>query len=213
MNIRNFTLLLILGAMMVFTGCNTGNFKKKWPKYPDWGWWKHPAGETKEPTENVPDKSVPSLDRPDLAKTPEPTKPIFPSTPITDPKLLTEYRQSIWPEAKQLRNLDEIPEAQRQEYLAHAIEMLPQWYAPLPVDPPDTNDPDWTTVVIWDFMPEEEFFRAADAYGKIAKQQNLPYPKYITRRELMQFILQLTGRGEQPRQEQPLVPTEPKKGI
>ena len=210
MNIRNFTLLLILGAMMVFTGCNTGNFKKKWPKYPDWGWWKHPAGEEIQET-TEPEKPVPPQERPDLTKTPEPAKPGFPKTPIRDPKLLTEYRQSVWPETKQLRNLDEIPETQRQEYLAHAIEMLPRWYAPLPVDPPDTNDPDWTTVVIWDFMPEQEFSKAADAYRKIAEQQKVSYPKYITRRELMQFILQLTG-GSKPKQEL-FVPMKPKEGI
>jgi hypothetical protein len=213
MNIRNLTLLLILAAVMAFTGCHAENFKKKWPKYPDWGWWKHPAGETDDSTENLPDKTVPSMDRPDLSKSTESSESHYPSTPITDPQLLAEYRQSIWPEAKQLRNLDEIPPEQRQEYVAHTIQMLPQWYAPLQVDPPDTNDPDWTTVVIWDFMPEQEFTRAAEAYENIAKQQSLPFPKYVTRRELMQFILQLTGGDNKPKQEQPLVPIEPKKGI
>jgi len=199
---------------MIFTGCHTDNFKKKWPKYPDWNWWKHPAGQqTEESTETMPEKTVPSLDRPDLVQPAESSEPKYPSTPITDPQLLAEYRQSIWPEAKQLRNLDEIPEEQRREYIAHTIKMLPQWYAPLPVEKPDTSDPDWTTVVIWDFMPEQEFSRAAEAYGKIAKKQNLPFPKYVTRRELMQFILQLTGASNKPKQEQPLVPMEPKKGI
>ena len=213
MNIRNFTLLLILAIMMLSAGCNTDNFKKEWPEYPDWGWWDHPAEKTEDQTEDLADKTVPSLDRPDLSKPVEPVEPRHPSTPITDPQLLEKYRNSIWPETKQLSSLDEIPEEQRQEYIAHTIKMLPQWYAPLPVDPPDTSDPDWTTVVIWDFMPEREFSRAAEAYGRIAKQQNLPFPKYVTRRELMQFILQLTRGDDKPGQEQPVVPVEPKKGI
>ena len=62
-------------------------------------------------------------------------------------------------------------------------------------------------------MPEQEFSKAAEVYGKIAKRQNRQFPKHVTRRELMQFILQLTKESEKPKHEKPLVPMEPKKGI
>lgn len=212
MKIKKITLLLIVAGMTICAGCHTESFREKWPKYPDWNWWNHPAGQqAEEPAETVPEKSVPSQKRPDLSKPAESVKSQYPSIPITDPQLLAEYRQSIWPEAKQLRNLNEIPAEQRREYVAHTIRMLPRWYAPLSVAPPDTHDPDWTTVVIWDFLPEQEFSRAAEAYGKIAGQQNLPFPKHVTRRELMQFILRLTGGADKSSQKQPLVPMKPKK--
>ncbi|MCK5113907.1 MAG: hypothetical protein KAR11_04015 [Phycisphaerae bacterium] len=206
------TLLLILAATMILGGCGTENFQKKWPEYPDWGWWHHPADEKEQPTaEAVPDKTVPSRQRPDLTTPDTVSAPAQPTEPITDPRKLAEYRKTIWPEAHQLRNLDEIPQPQRDEFVDHTKKILPQWYTLMPVDTPNTNDPDWMTTVIWDFMPEQEFDRAADTYRKIAKQQNISFPKYVTRRELMQFILQLTGGDRKSKREEPLVPLDPRK--
>ena len=176
-------IVLLAGAM---TGCQ--NFKKEHPDFPKWGWWKkHPAT---QPT--IPPTSQ-SASQPTTAPAGKPAgQPV--SQPASGPasrstgQAPVDHRQEVWRHVARMRDMDSYPPARQKELIAYAQEHLQAWYKPMKVPPPDMTRPDWLIVMIWDFMPPEDFHRAAVNWKKIADDAGEEFPKNITRRGLMKFV-------------------------
>lgn len=219
--IQSWVLLLCLCGLML-TGC--ADFRKKYPRYPSWGWWDHPAeqasspeepskadepAQTTEPAAPLPTgrADMPLSDAPALAPATRPTN--HPAAPqakdepsdvvaINLPVTGEQHRQRVWQRVVELQNLDSLAPARRKIVLAEARRDLPGWYAPLPVDPPKPDSKDWITTLTWDFMPDEDFVAAKIKWKLIAQQQKMTFPEPCSRRDLMQFIQHVTA--PQPRE-------------
>ncbi|MBN1942978.1 MAG: hypothetical protein JW849_06755 [Phycisphaerae bacterium] len=205
------TSLLCLALLgFALAGCQAHNdFQKKWPEYPKWGWWKHPAKDVPEPAEDA------STEEPLAEEPPSPqtghTLSDSPAEQPQGPTSLEEHRATVWQEVAVLRDVEELPPAQQRKLVASARGKLRKWYRPMMVEPPDPDDPQWITVLVWDFMPEEDFETAAENWRRTARQENLPFPEEITRRELMTFIGNVTsGELQSPATQPASPPTTPK---
>lgn len=189
--------LALLGFVLI--GCQTPNdFQKKWPEYPRWGWWNHPAPDAEEPASPEPAEESPgSSGEGEAAKPADEETPETPASESGATSSLEAHRAAVWEEVAVLRDLDDLPPEQQQKLVESARSRLRQWYRPMDVDPPNPDDPEWITVLVWDFMPEADFQRAAEQWRRTAAEEKWPYPEEITRRELMRFIRKVT-RGELP---------------
>jgi hypothetical protein len=101
---------------------------------------------------------------------------------------MEEHRARVWQGVSILRDLDELPPQQQDKLMEQARGKLREWYRPMHLTPPDPNDPEWITVLIWDFMPEEDFLRAAENWRRVAQKEKRPFPEQVERRELMRFV-------------------------
>lgn len=194
------TALAVMGPI----GC--GNVQETYPDFPEWGWWDRPADSDDS---DVAAQNPPALpakdDKPAATEAPSTaqpaarqarTSPVQDSTPHQPPANdLENHRQAVWQEAAVLRDLDGLSTTQKAKILASAKARLPEWYAPMPVAMPDPAGKHWTTTVVWDFMPEEEFQAAASACRNIARNQNQPFPDPPTRRGVMRFVQTMTSEG------------------
>jgi hypothetical protein len=187
--------LLTILLVMAVVGCQKthdpmADFKKKYPTYPAWGWWEQSAQPTEPPADDEPADPQPPLADSD----PAPATP--PGDLMSD---LERHRSAVWPKVDELRRLTarrdrgEISYADMQASLENARAMLWDWYQPLKVPPPDPNDPEWITVMVWDFMPQEDFLRASDAWASIADSQGASFPNPATRRAVLQFVQRMTA--------------------
>lgn len=147
------------------------------------------------PTDPRPDDAPPTLSdgeiEPSTSAAPLPPPGTEPSGEARPMVSLEDHRSVVWSEARQLRDLDQFPPERKQQVLDHARASLPAWYKPMPMTRPDPEKDDWVTMVIWDFMPDEEFDRAAEGWRKIAGQEGVPYPDIPTRRDLPKLIRQI----------------------
>jgi hypothetical protein len=192
--------LIFCVALLGFTlaGCQSNNdFQKKWPQFPQWGWWKHPAKDVPEPTAEEPaadefqDESRDEIAQAD-APLPEETKE------SRGPSTLEEHRADVWETVVVLRDVEELPPDQQRKLIESARRNLRKWYRPMAAEPPDPNDPQWITVLVWDFMPEEDFDHAAEHWRQVARQERFAFPENVSRRELMEFVEKVTGGELQP---------------
>lgn len=197
---------LLFVALFVFllAGCQAQNdFQKKWPEYPKWGWWEHPARNVPEPADEAPKEEPPS-DAPRKKEVHADAKADSPDDAPRTPATLEEHRADVWEKVSILRDVEELPPEQQRKLIQSARRDLRKWYRPMAVDPPDSDDPRWITVLVWDFMPEEDFEQAEKNWRETARRENLPFPEDPTRRELMEFIGNVI-RGEI----QPAATTQP----
>ena len=116
--------------------------------------------------------------------------------PKTDNPLL-RHRADVWKTVSMLRDLDARPQVEQAQLIELARKQLPVWYDPMPVDPPDANQPDWVKVLIWDFMPEDDFQQAVDGWRAIARKENKDFPTPATRRKVMAFVEDLLDAATQ----------------
>lgn len=172
------------------TGCRAHNdFQKKWPNYPHWGWWNHPAKNVPEPAADPPAGD----DAQDADQTTEAHASETSANDPTGPATLEEHRAEVWENVVVLRDVDELPPPEQRKLIESARRNLRKWYRPMTVSPPKPDDPQWITVLVWDFMPEEDFQTATDNWRRTARQEKLPFPEDVTRRELMDFITKITS--------------------
>jgi len=208
------TIVLLAGTL---AGCQ--NFKKDHPDFPKWGWWdKKPATQptiqpskpstkpSKQPTTKPGKQPTAKPAKAKPTKTDakaKPTKTDAKAQPTkADPKARAvmqtqpimpapaDHRARVWQHVAKLRDMDTATQAQQDKMVAHAQKNLQAWYRPMEVPPPDMNKSDWVIVMIWDFMPEDDFQRAAANWKKIAADagEDFPPQKDITRRKLMKFV-------------------------
>jgi hypothetical protein len=187
MTYRTFLLCVALLGFAL-TGCQAHNdFQKKWPRYPHWEWWKHPAKGVPEPAEEkTTNESQEGIEKKDMDSPEEKTESREPAT-------LEEHRINVWEKVAVLRDVDELPPPQQRKLVESARRNLRKWYRPMTVAPPDPDDPQWITVLVWDFMPEEDFEQAAENWRQTARRDNLPFPEDVTRRQLMELIGKITS--------------------
>ena len=194
--------LLLAVASVLLVGCKSpSEMRKEYPTWPAWGWWNKPA--TPEPADQEDDQ--PADDTPAVADTgvrpdtgradtgrPDVTRVSTNTDTRAEMLALDAHRKEVWDTVKNLRDLDEIPLDRRRQLLAKVEENLPAWYRPLDVEPPAPGSKDWTTIVVWDFMPNSQYWHAVRGWQAIAQEKGVPFPQDMTRRKLMQFIQQMT---------------------
>lgn len=193
----------LLGSLVAVLAIGCADVKKDYPQFgKKWDWWKYPAKKSGErPAEAdthsaaTPRKheqpSAPRSDSPTAQPASAPAATV--ATPVRAARTvpLEQHRREVWAEAKALRDLDRLPPAEAQALLERCEASLPAWYKPMPVTRPDPARPGWTTLVIWDFMPPEEFDRAAEGWRRIAQKEAVPYPDIPTRRDLPKLIREI----------------------
>jgi len=135
----------------------------------------------------APDDPAPASWAPASSDSPKPDVPVV---------SLEAHRRAVWKEARQLRDLDRLPPERKRQVLDHARASLGAWYKPMPMTRPDPEKEDWVTMVIWDFMPDEEFDRAAEGWRKIAEQEGVAYPEIPTRRDLPKLIRKIREKQQ-----------------
>jgi hypothetical protein len=187
----------MLAAIALLAGCKTPEqMKAEYPDWPNWGWWDKP-GQSKEAAaapapppastaEPLPGDDTLAARGDDAARVDAPAEATIVSFETAD--LLTRHRADAWKTVSMLRDLDARPEAERQQLLDRARAELPAWYQPMPDAAPDPNQPDWVKVLIWDFMPEDDFQRAIEGWRAIARKENMEFPYPATRRKVMAFV-------------------------
>lgn len=207
---RATALLIVLAMTAMLTGCKTPEqMKADYPDWPAWGWWDNPAPTDDAPapasasnasatasTNNGPASSSSMLaDEPAMAAPPQRDaqgrSDAVPGAQAEPASSLARHRQQVWTTVAKLRDLDTYPAAERTALLDEAKSNLPAWYKPMSVDAPDTRSPEWVTVCIWDFMPEDEFTRTVAGCQAIARKHNLDFPYPATRRDVMAFVKRL----------------------
>ena len=202
--------LAIVLLVIVLGGCQ--DFKKKHPDFPNWGWWDKKQTPTTQPTsasapQQDTDQTAKPADNVDTPKdfatpTPEVEKLSDTETPPTGPIPVKpaplpeppSHRSEVWKHVSKLRNLEEYSDDEQKKMIVYAQENLQEWYKPLDVASPDMSKSDWVIVMIWDFMPPADFQKAAENWKKIAEAQKVEFPKNLTRRKLMKFVLKMQDR-------------------
>ena len=211
---------LLLLMMIVAAGCDQAtldewDIQKKYPTYPDWGWWDNPA-EVKEAAEeeaaeaDAPAGSEDPSQESKPGTTPQPVELLeesdedWPdrrdsdtdaaSDEVTEATLFAkdEIRKQAWATVEKLRSLDDLPEAKQEALLADLKRDLPGWYKQIHQVPPAATDPHWQMIVVWDFTPNASYWRAVEGWKLIAKKRKVEFPEPVTRRKLVQFILKMT---------------------
>ncbi len=187
------TIVLLAGTL---AGCQ--DFKEKHPDFPKWGWWKKkPASQPTIQPSTKPAKQPSTKPAKQPASKPSKAQPtqadpkaraVIQAQPIMPAP--SDHRAKVWQHVAKLRDMDSATQAQQDKLIAHAQKNLQAWYRPMEVPPPDMNKSDWVIVMIWDFMPEDDFQRAAANWKKIAADagEDFPPQKDITRRKLMKFV-------------------------
>lgn len=205
---RQIILVAVLAA--IIGGCDNSNMdiRKQYPQWPNWGWWDHPAkddekvDETKQKKEEdevavgrpetVDDRTDVESSKPADAK--EKSITPLPDTTITKEQLaekielLEQHREKVWRSVSMLREIDSLPLKEQNELRRKILENIDSWYEPMPILPPNTKEPDWTDVVVWDFMPTPIFSQAMNRWKTIAEKKNLKFPENPSRRDLLQYI-------------------------
>jgi len=182
-------------------GCQAQNdFQKKWPEYPKWGWWGHPAKDVPDPAAETPAQpDEPASDAQAQEEAPPADADASASGEQADrPATLDDHRAAVWEQVSILRDMEELSPEQQRTLIESARSNLRKWYRPMAVEPPDPDDPQWITILVWDFMPEEDFDRAAENWRQTAQKENLTFPQDVSRRELMEFIAKVTSDEMQP---------------
>jgi hypothetical protein len=163
--------------LLSVVGCGK-DFHEKHPTFPAWGWWDAPHPAPKD------DASAPATQPADDA--------MADSTPVDegpmDYEALDAYRRQRWPDVQPLQELSSMTPEKRNKTVMHVLANLEQWYRPLPVAMPDVSRKDWTSIVLWDFMPDEEFIPAAERWRGIAASAGVDYPAPPTRRGVQAVI-------------------------
>ncbi|MBN1555386.1 MAG: hypothetical protein JXA11_11625 [Phycisphaerae bacterium] len=192
---RRISVVLCLASLgWGLAGCQSQNsFQDKWPRYPHWGWWKHPAKDVPEPAQE--EESPPDASE-------EQAQPAGEESP-KGPATLEEHRQEVWQKVSLLRDVEELSPPEQRKLIESARRDLRRWYRPMMVDPPDPDDPQWITVLVWDFMPEDDFMQAEENWRQTARRDRLPFPEEVSRRELMEYIQKVTSGEIQPPATQP----------
>ncbi len=181
-------LLLIALALLPLAGCDgMGSAHWQWPKTdgqaPQWDWW------NASPTTPAATQSATAVN-PVRVKN---AKPLAGTE-------LDDYRRKLWPHVQKLQNLDKTypDRAQRDIFLLRIKANLPAMYAYLEAKAPNPavlRYDVWTTYVIWDFMPQSDYFSARARWETIVEIQQLQMPRVVTRREMANFVLDyLDGR-------------------
>lgn len=208
----NFVVLCVALLGLTLAGCQAHNdFQKKWPQYPHWGWWKQPAKGVEEP---APPPSAGDDANEDARADDATTDNASPQSLSKGPTTLEEHRADVWEEVAVLRDLDELSPPQQRKLIESARRKRRKWYRPMTVSAPAPDDPQWITILVWDFMPEDDFQSAVENWRRIARQDDIPFPQDITRRELMVFIQKMTDGEFAPAKPtpRPAGPTDKGKG-
>lgn len=191
------TWMAAIAACLLMTagGCKTPEqFQAEYPTWPAWGWWNKPAPKA------VDEKNLPPVVT--GSATPAGTEPTSPTGPAAStgtastmpaaPKgllELAEHREAVWQSVSKLQNIENYTPEEQKSMLQAAQTSLPQWYGPMDVTAPDpTKDSDWVDVLIWDFMPDKQFWAALDAWGAIARKDGAEFPGDMSRRQFRQWI-------------------------
>jgi hypothetical protein len=170
-------------------GCmSPREFQQKYPDYPGWGWWDRPAADEPETGKGA---AAETDDPAPSEETPAPPADAKPVPPQEDD--LVRHRARVWRQVEPMRSFDALPKAEQDRLLDNAKGQLKEWYQPLDVTLPDLAQPDGINTLIWDFMPDEEFFHAAEVWRAIAAKEGRDFPKIVTRRELMRFVEKMTA--------------------
>ena len=196
--IRTTAFTAVFGTLLLMAGCNNasmGEFR--------WDWW-NKSSEKPEDSEDVSGKFVAPDDVPDDANakvnadTSNKTSSKPDTTAGTDVKVikkmdpssleLRRHKQDVWSKVVMLRDKDKLPEDKQAVLIENARREMKEWYSPLKVSPPNPDSADWIDIMIWDFMPEEEFQEQSAKWKSIADKLSLQVPVPLTRRGMVPLI-------------------------
>lgn len=114
---------------------------------------------------------------------------------------LEKHRAAIWPRIDMLRRKEETAPEKRKALIEEAVNKLPEWYAPLDVEPPTPYSDNWISVMVWDFMPGEQYAGEIAKWKKIAAGFDKPFPDPVTRRKLLQLIEEIMAQTNETKEE------------
>jgi hypothetical protein len=83
-----------------------------------------------------------------------------------------------------VQEVDKVQPDEQPALIEKAKERLPALYSSLEIDPPDTSDPKWAELVLYDLMPEDEFQRRVKNIRAAYKTIDKPFPEKVQRRQL-----------------------------
>ncbi|MBT7171292.1 MAG: hypothetical protein HN909_05925 [Phycisphaerales bacterium] len=181
-------------VLVPLVGCQQqtdGTWKPIEPKWknPKWDWW-NTSSDTPAPAS---DSSATTSDQPySVAK----------DAKVYSGTELDTYRKTLWPHVHKLQDLRKAypVRADRDNYIHQLKRNLPRMYSHLEATAPDTKALQftvWSTYLIWDFMPIDDYFMARARWETITELENIIVPKIQTRQDMAKFVLDyLDGRGK-----------------